>query len=154
MMGKKLSIEQLLRCAVLASWKELMPANTPALVRIDYHPGGDAPLQFVKIWASTERGYWRLVCDYWPEPLWLRPRGLTFSNGYHADRLLQVFEVISQNPQSFTNTGAIDRDGGLLLQDVTPQQCAQAEHILAEALLPVAGVIPTSGSPERIYAKI
>ena len=134
MTGNRLSLEQLLECAITASWQQLLPDKMPVLIHAEYHPGGDAPLEFVKIWCSSERGYWRLVCDYWPHHLSARPIGPTFSDGYQSDRLTKAFEMLSRDPDRFSRLGTDSRDGFLLLQDVTVEQCAGAQKMLSEQL--------------------
>ena len=133
-MRKNISLEQLLQCAVMASWQELTPAGMPVVVRVEYHPGGKSPLEFVKIWSSIAWGYWSLICEYWPKALWSRPWGVVFSNGYHSDRLIQAFAAVTQNPTQFPSGSSSDRDGFILVQKVTGEDQTRAEQCLTRIL--------------------
>ena len=149
MTGQQTTLKQYLEWAVLASWKQLMPSKTPVIARIDYHPGGDAPLEFIKVWASTERGYWNLVCDYWPQSSASRPVRPTFTHAYHSDRLLQALEAIPQHLPRFNSHDQGGRDGFILLQNVTPPQCDRAEQMLNGYM---NAVLATSAASESVYA--
>lgn len=134
MIRKQISLEQLLQYAIMASWQELATARKPALVRVECHPGGKAPLEFVKIWSSRERGYWSLICEYRPKALWSPPWGVGFSNGYHSDRLIAVFATLTQNLEQFPSGSSSDRDGFILVQDVTAEDQTRAEQCLSKIL--------------------
>ena len=133
-MPGKTSLEQLLECGIQASWTELTATAGTALMRVEYHPGGDVPLEFVKIWASTVRGYWSLVCEYWPRSLSSRPAGLTFSNQYHSAGLAQAFAAITRSPAEFPRSASDGFDGFVLVENVTAAQQTEAEQQLAAAV--------------------
>lgn len=126
-----------------------MPAGTPMIARMEYHPGESGALEFMKLWASTQRGYWNLVCEYWPVSLWSRPVGLTFSNGYHSARLVHALETIPRHLQRLSSLDQSAGDGLILLQDVTAEQCDHAEQKLTEC---ANSVTATSAASESVYA--
>jgi hypothetical protein len=133
-MLKEISLEQLLEYAVRAGWNDLASPATLAQVRVEYHPGGDVPLEFVKIWASTVRGFSSLVCEYWPQPLWSRPVGLTFGNQYHSDHLVRAFAALTRNPAAFPRSAGHGFDGLFLVENITAEEHVQGKQQLSEAL--------------------
>ncbi len=102
-MPEGISLRKLLHRASLASWSELMRERGRLLLRVEYNRGGTAPLEFVKVWASAERAYWSLVCEYWPAALWSRPAGSTFANDYSSACLTRVFAAMAEHPERFPN---------------------------------------------------
>jgi hypothetical protein len=151
-MPKTINLEQLLDYAVQAGWNDLEPAATLAQVRVEYHPGGDVPLEFVKVWASTVRGTWSLVCEYWPLSLWSRPIGLTFSNQYYSEGLVQAFAAVARTPDAFPRGASNGFDGFLLVENVTAEEQAQAERQLANALRDAQLLPVIDRAHEDVYA--
>jgi hypothetical protein len=78
-----------------------MPHCVPSQVHIEYQTGSDGALELVRIWASTVRGHWKLVCEMWLQALWSNAIGLRFANRYHsttlADALSQATRVAGAN---------------------------------------------------------
>jgi hypothetical protein len=134
-MTASIGLDRFLECAVSSGWPELMPAGMPGQVLVDYHPGGDAPLSFIKVWTSTKPGYRKLVCEYWPHSLWQHASRLTFANSYGSARLVQAFAAIARNPQAFPNLSDHDRDGFIRVQNPTPEEHDQAGQSFTAALL-------------------
>ena len=88
------SLNRALESAVAQSWSELMPLSAPSQVHIEYQTGGNGALELLRIWTSTTRGYWDLICEMWFQALWSHNVGLRFANGFHspvlADALSQA----------------------------------------------------------------
>lgn len=97
----KLQLDRMLESAVILSWQDLPHALEPGLVHIEYAPG--RALDYLKIWQLVAKGAWSLICEYWmvPKPAGA-PERLTFSNGYHSERLAQMLEEIMQHQENFT----------------------------------------------------
>src|SRR5512140_289278 len=73
-------LDRALESAVLQHWSELLPDAPSGQVHIEYETDDKGGLEFLKIWASTVRGYWNLVCEMWLQALWSNPVGLRFAN--------------------------------------------------------------------------
>jgi hypothetical protein len=76
-----------LESAVLQNWNELLPHAPSAQIHIEYETDDKGDLEFLKIWASTVRGYWNLVCEMWLQALWSNAVGLRFANDFHSAEL-------------------------------------------------------------------
>lgn len=95
-------LENPLKYAVVQSWDELMPNSNTGLIQIDYQTGQDGSLDFFKIWASTIRGHWDLVCEFWMKPLWSHEIGLNFSEGYHSEELARTLKLMMGHEEAFS----------------------------------------------------
>jgi hypothetical protein len=57
--------DEVLADAVVLSWNDLMPESSSGLIHIEYHVELLGPIEFLKVWASTIRAEWSLICNYW-----------------------------------------------------------------------------------------
>lgn len=91
---QRVQIDRVLESAVVLSWKEVLQRRKDGIVHIEYDTAPEPSLQYVKIWVSTRRGLWDLICEYWMAQGTSRvpTRGLTFSNGYHSLQLQHILE--------------------------------------------------------------
>jgi hypothetical protein len=78
-MTKMTRFDHALQAAVLQSWGDLMPDPSSGQIDIEYETGSDGALEFLKIWSSTVRGCWNLVCEMWLQAFWSNFVGLTFA---------------------------------------------------------------------------
>jgi hypothetical protein len=114
----KVQIDRVLENAIILSWEDLPHDFETELIHIEYTPG--IALDYVKFWQLVAKGTWSLICEYWmsPRPAAARSR-LTFSNGYHSERLAQMLEVIMQNQRDFLPS---ESPGGGLVQVGRPSK--------------------------------
>jgi len=119
-------LDHTLEYAVVHSWDELMPNATSGLIHIEYHTSQEGMLEFVKIWASTIRGYWKLVCELWMQPLWSHTIGLRFSNGYHSQDLAHTLEFVIGHEDAFSKLP--DQDGLIQVYPPTQEERQNAER--------------------------
>jgi hypothetical protein len=54
-------LNQILESAVVLNWKDLI-SNPKALIHVEYHIGVGCSIDYLRVWSSTARGYWSLVC--------------------------------------------------------------------------------------------
>jgi hypothetical protein len=89
-------IEHVLESAVVLSWKELLQSSLPGVVQVEYGTAPEPSLQYLKVWLSTARGGWDLVCEYWMAAGTNRTPaiGLTFSNGYYSEQLARMLQDV------------------------------------------------------------
>jgi hypothetical protein len=97
-------LNRLLSSAVVLSWDELMPESTSGLIHIEYQTGDDGSLDFVKIWASTVWGEWKLVCELWMRPLWSHVTGIRFGGNYRSVEFARTLELVVDNENEFLVT--------------------------------------------------
>lgn len=57
-----------------------MPEPASGLIHIEYHVDALGSVEFMKVWASTVRGHWDLVCEHWMHARASYGSGLRFAN--------------------------------------------------------------------------
>src|SRR6185437_7747187 len=62
---RRTTIDRILECAVTVNWKDLTKAQSNTSMRIEYRSGPQHSLEYLKLWSSSERGYWHLLAEYW-----------------------------------------------------------------------------------------
>src|SRR5512146_1990085 len=95
------SLDRAIENAVVLSWNELMPTATTGIVQVEYHTGPERLLEYLKVWASTERGHWNLVCEYWKCSFWSHVPGLTFGKIYRPGDFSRRLESMMQHEDDF-----------------------------------------------------
>jgi len=85
--------------AVVLSWDDLMPETDSGLIHIEYHVEPLGSVEYMKIWASTVRGYWELVCEHWMRSHPNHAGGLRFDNNYKSDQLSKMLDMIMQHQE-------------------------------------------------------
>jgi hypothetical protein len=113
-----LKLEYALQSAVAENWDELMPDSKSGLIHIEYQTAHDGSPDFLLIWASTVRGYWDLVCEFWVRPLWSHAVGLRFSNNYYSEALAHTMNSLMG--QEVTSAKLPDTHG--LIQVYPPKE--------------------------------
>ena len=58
-------IDAVLSDAIVLNWSDLMPELTSGLIHIEYHVEPLGSVEYMKVWASTIRGSWSLICEHW-----------------------------------------------------------------------------------------
>ena len=98
---ESIPVDAVLADAVVLNWGDLMPEPTTGLIHIEYHVEALGSIEFLKVWASTVRGHWNLICEYWMRRDASHRSGLHFSNGYKSDGLLRMLDKIMQHQEIF-----------------------------------------------------
>ena len=107
---QRVAIEDVLESAVVLSWQELLKDSRPGMVHVEYSTAPEPCLQYVKVWLSTRRGTWDLICEYWISAgsPGRTERGLTFRNGYHSASLSKMLQDMMRQCDGFPNSLAGD----------------------------------------------
>jgi hypothetical protein len=94
-------LDEILADALILNWSDLMPELASGQIHIEYHVETMGSVEFVKVWGSTIRGCWNLICEHWM--LWADSHqgGLHFDNGYKSDRLAKMLDTIMQHQGIF-----------------------------------------------------
>ena len=124
-------LDRTLEYAVIQSWDELMPESTSGVVHIEYQTGADGALEFFKIWASTNWGYWNLICEYWMRPLWSYPTGVTFGKGYDSVGFARTLELVMGHENAFVKLTR--KQGVIQIFAPTQEKRAAAERWMSVA---------------------
>jgi hypothetical protein len=121
----KIELDRILASAVVLSWEDLLNAPHGGLIHIEYAPGES--LQYLKVWDLTGKGVWSLVCEYWMsrDPTAVSREGMTFSNDYHSASLTDMFGVIMQHQDHFSDS--LDKPGAGLIQVMLPTDLEKLE---------------------------
>jgi hypothetical protein len=108
--------------AVSVSWADVMPQSDEGLIHVEYEAGSERFLNWLKVWSSTNRGHWSLVCEYWMDEHSFGETGPQFADGYHSDGLGESLKLIMQHQRKF-----VPPESGLLgLIQVYPPSGSQA----------------------------
>jgi len=131
--GKE-SIVQILECAIVAAWNDLVRGPQAGLIHIEYQltPGGT--LDYLKVWSSTSRGHWFLACEYWMSGVPLHGSGIHFHNGYASEGLAHILDFVMQHQSAFSPVGDFGRHGLLQIPTPTQEVCVTAAASVSEAL--------------------
>ena len=128
-------IKDLLESAIVVSWKELLQGSLTGVVQIEYGTAPEPSLQYVKVWLSTVRGNWHLVCEYWMSGAQRTPAiGLTFSNGFYSECLARMLQDVLQCrdgvPSCLAGDSAVDL---IIINSPTEQDSRKAGNCMAHA---------------------
>lgn len=125
-------LDRALQFVVVQAWDELMPDHpNSGLIHIEYETGGDGSLDFLKVWASTVRGNWSLVCEFWLRPLWSHATGLRFSRDYHSSGLADALGLVAGHQDRFAKLP--NRAGLIQVSPPTSKERRQARRWMSTA---------------------
>jgi hypothetical protein len=129
---QSIRLDRALEYVVAQSWDELMPDSTSGLIHIEYHTGSTGAVDFLEIWASTVRGYWKRVCELWMQPLWSHATGLRFDNDYHSEGFAHNLKLVMGQEGTFSKLP--DRSGLLQVHPPTQEERREADQWVKLAL--------------------
>jgi hypothetical protein len=118
--ARRVKIDRVLESAVVLNWSELLQASEKGQVHIEYGMAPEPSLQYVKIWLSTVKGEWDLICQYWMSPgkSGTPAAGITFTEGYRSAALAQMLDQMMQHRDGFANS--LCEDSGVKMIQITP----------------------------------
>jgi hypothetical protein len=131
-----LQIEHILESAVILSWNELLGGSDSAILHLEYATAPEPSLQYLKIWRSTKRAKWDLICQYWisagaPGAPQI---GLTFGRGYNSPRLTEILESILRHQGDIPDALCGETKLNLIIVGLpTPQERLSATRCISEA---------------------
>ena len=128
------TLDRALDSAISASWKELAQGSPIEAMQVEYRTGASGSLDYLKLWSSTLRGHWNLVCEYWIQANGTHSRGITFLKPYSSASLARTLDVIMRNQERFCPASMELLDG--LVQVAPPDeiQAAAASNHIAQIL--------------------
>jgi hypothetical protein len=128
------SLDQVLTSAVVLNWKDLMGGAQPGLIHIEYHTDNQRSLQYLKVWSSTAKGYWQLVCEYWVRPGWSHPKGLAFADGRGSADFASMLRFLVTHQHSFSKDFGVIQGGLVQVNLPTEDERIAAERLLARVM--------------------
>lgn len=134
-------LDRILEGAVQAAWDDLMPAAKAGSIQVEYRIEADGSLQYLKIWASTKRGCWNLVCEQWITAAWSHVPGLQFSKGYYSESLGHFLEIVARHQKVFISVSGTGRNGLLQIFRPTEDESREARRLIADVVA-VLGASP------------
>ena len=97
--SESMPLDQVLENAVVINWSDLVRGAVPGLVHVEYHVGTERLIDDVRIWSSTARGYWSLVCRCSIDPD--LSCTLHFRNGHHDGDFGNLLSAIMKRQSEF-----------------------------------------------------
>jgi len=144
-----IKLDHVLESAAVLNWQDLMQGQSPGLVQIEYHIGGERSVDCLKMWRSTPHGYSSLICNYSVNPSW--SSGPSFSNGFHSRDLGRLLESIMLNQHLFQPVSEANRNVMIQVSPPTAEQVESARLELSNifpAPAPVSRKVVTKRLPQ------
>lgn len=127
------ALDQSLENAIILSWSDLSPSQECSSMQVDYDFSPDGLIDSLKLWLSTSRGHWHLVCQYGIQT----HNSVQFEKAYQSAGLGRNLEFIMHHQNEFLPVQNYGRAGLLQIQKPTPEQTEIARvgtqaHLKAE----------------------
>lgn len=130
--GHEQTIDRILQCAVALNWKSL--AADTAAMQVEYRTSRQQSVEYLKLWSSSARGCWNLVCEYWMLSTPAHESGATFSGGNHSADLAWMLDAIMQHQGEFVAESTVFVDGLVQISPPTEADIVAARRDMTEAL--------------------
>jgi len=127
---ESIQVDAILSDALVLNWSDLMPEPTSGLIHIEYHVEPLGSVEHLKVWASTIRGYWNLICEHWMRWDASHQSGLHFRNGYASDTLARMLDTIMQHQEMFLVGTAPGKDRMIQVYPPTAADRASASRMM------------------------
>ena len=79
------------------SWIDLLQGDKPGLIHVDYCFSANGSVDSLKLWLSTVRGHWHLVCEYGMTVSTYHPTVVRFEQGYQSAELVRNLKFIMRH---------------------------------------------------------
>jgi hypothetical protein len=129
---ESVQVDGILAGVGVLNWKDLMPGTDSGSIHIEYHVEPLGSVEYMKVWASTVRGYWKLVCEHWVRGDTTQPSRLRFNNDYKSDQLGEMLDRIMQHQEIFLVDAAPVKDRMIQVQPPT-----NADRSVAKSMMEV-----------------
>jgi hypothetical protein len=107
----------MLESVVMLNWAEVMPKTAGGLVDVEYRFLPDKSLEYLRLWACSERRFCDLICQYSMFWHWSLTQNVSLGKGYNSQGLVDSLGYVIQHPDQFAS-----KAGGMnkLVQVSTP----------------------------------
>jgi hypothetical protein len=133
---QKITVDRMLECAVALNWNCLTRGDEDPAMQVEYRTGSSHALQYLKLWSSTKRGVWNLICEYWMQSSPTHDTGATFSGGWYSADLGWMLDAIMQHQGAFRPGSSDFADGLIQINRPTDTDLSSAQRDMTEALDP------------------
>ena len=128
------SIDRILECAVALNWNALVRTDETTALQVEYRIGPGQSLDYLKLWSSTTRGVWQLVCEYWMQSSSGHESGTTFNGDNYSGDLTWMLDAIMQHQRAFLPGSSTFVDGLVQINRPTGAELASARADMNQAL--------------------
>jgi len=131
---KNTTIDRILECAVALNWNGLTQADETTAMQVEYRTGPSHSLDYLKLWSSSTRGVWNLVCEYWMQSSSGHETGATFSGREYSGDFTWMLDAIMQHQGAFLPGSSDFVEGLVQINRPTDTDFASAQADMAEAM--------------------
>ena len=124
-------LDRILESAVVLNWKDLTQNPKAGLIHVEYHIGVERSIDYLRVWSSTVRGYWSLVCHCSVGPD--SSSTLRFGNGHRPRELGTSLEAIMTHQGTFPHDCAANTDHLLQVGPPSVEETAAAKLRIEKA---------------------
>ena len=128
------TIDRILECAVALNWNALASTDEATALQVEYRIGPGRSLDYLKLWSSTTRGVWNLLCEYWMQSSSGHESGTTFTGGNHSGDFTWMLDAIMQHQRAFLPGSSDFVDGLVQVHRPTDADLASARADMNVAL--------------------
>src|ERR1041384_476232 len=128
------SLGRLLKSAVVMNWTDLISAGQSGVVHVDCRFGDAEEVDHLSIWVATERGEWRLACEYSTSRAKKSLTGMSFEGGCRSHKLACTLDTIFEHQHCFAPLPNPGRDGLIEVEQPTNREKRIAENAIAMML--------------------
>jgi hypothetical protein len=132
----RLRIDQVLECAVVLNWDDFTALRSPSLIHIEYDRTTARTLARVKVWSSTTRGSWLLICEYRRDPEGGLAPGVSFGKGFASAGLATMLDAIIRNQDACADAPGAFRNGLVQVGPPSPEARAAAASMMRDFSTP------------------
>src|SRR5438270_11017542 len=108
---EKPTIDRILECAIILNWKDLTNSSGAISIQVEYHTKTNRSLEFLRLWSSTSRGFWSLVCVYRKDSSSTQASGTIFNTGHYSADLAWMLDAIMRHQVAFVLSSSEFLDG-------------------------------------------
>jgi hypothetical protein len=116
----RIRLDQILECAVILNWDDVAVPGPSTLIHVEYERSAQRPLARVKVWSSTIRGVWTLICEYRSHAHGETPPGVSFSKNFASHGLSTMLDAVIRNQSLCAAPPDNFRAGSGLVQVTAP----------------------------------
>jgi len=128
------TIDRILECAVALNWNGLSQADETTAMQVEYRTGSSHAVEYLKLWSSTTRGVWNLVCEYWMQSTSGHESGATFSGREYSGDFTWMLDAIMQHQGAFLPGSSDFVEGLVQISRPTDTDLASAQADMTEAM--------------------
>jgi len=128
------TIDRILECAVALNWNALTQTDEVTALQVEYRVGPSHSLEYLKLWSSTTRGIWNLVCEYWMQSSSTHESGTTFTRIKPPSDFTWMLDAIMQHQRAFLPGSSDFMDGLVQINAPTNLDLVSAQTDMTEAL--------------------